>query len=81
MLTMKWLGVLFFCLSGVVSAEAFTCDQVRALSSEQRAYYIRVYSITPAQQDRIRRECYGSKGRHSIGVHHSPNEREARTGQ
>jgi hypothetical protein len=53
---MKWLVVLFFCLTGAVSAEAFTCDQVRALSSEQRAYYIRVYSITPAQQDRIRQE-------------------------
>jgi hypothetical protein len=76
---MKWLGVLFFCLSGVVSAEAFTCDQVRPQLGT--ASIIRVYSITPAQQDRIRRECYGSKGRHSIGVHHSPNEREARTGQ
>jgi hypothetical protein len=77
---MKLLGVLFFCLTGAVSAEAFTCDQVRALSSEQRAYYIRVYSITPAQQDRIRHECSGSKGRHSIGAHHSANEREARAG-
>jgi hypothetical protein len=66
---MKWLGVLFFCLTGVVSAEAFTCDQVRSLSSEQRAYYIRVYSITPAQQDRIRQECYGPKGRHANERH------------
>ena len=78
---MKWLGVLFFCLTGAVSAEAFTCDQVRALSSEQRAYYIRVYSITPAQQGRIRQECSGSKGRQSIGAHQSANEREARAGQ
>jgi hypothetical protein len=78
---MKWLGVLFFCLTGVVSAAAFTCDQVRSLSSEQRAYYIRVYSVTPAQQDRIRQECYGPKGRHSIGVHQSASEREAQAGQ
>jgi hypothetical protein len=78
---MKWLGVLFFCFTGAVSAEAFTCDQVRSLSSEQRAYYIRVYSITPAQQDRIRQECYGPKGHHSIGAHQSASEREARAGQ
>ena len=78
---MKWLGALLFCLAGVASAEAFTCDQVRALSSEQQAYYIRVYSISAVQQERIRRECYGSKGRHSIGAQRSPNEREARAGQ
>jgi hypothetical protein len=41
-----------------VSAHAFTCDDVRALSLGQRAYYIKVLSITPAQQERIRRECF-----------------------
>ena len=48
-------------LTGVASAEAFTCDDVRALSPEQQAYYIRVFNITPAQQDHIRRLCYGSR--------------------
>jgi hypothetical protein len=43
--------------SGILSAQAFTCENVRALSLEQRAYYIKVLSITPAQQERIRREC------------------------
>jgi hypothetical protein len=42
-------------------AQAFTCADVRALSREQLAYYIRVYSITPAQQHRIRFACYGAR--------------------
>jgi hypothetical protein len=32
----------------------FTRDDVRALSPDQQAYYIKVYNITPAQQDHIR---------------------------
>jgi hypothetical protein len=42
---------------GLASAQAYTCDDVRTLSSEQKAYYIRVFSITPAQQERIRHAC------------------------
>ena len=52
-------------LASVASAQGFTCDDVRALSPDQRAYYIRVYNITPAQQDQIRQRCYGSKARHA----------------
>ena len=35
-------------------------DFGQTLSQEKQAYYIRVLNITPAQQERIRRECYGS---------------------
>jgi hypothetical protein len=58
---MKWLWAALSTLTGIVSAQAFTCADVRALSSEQRAYYIKVYNISSAQQERIRRECYGAK--------------------
>lgn len=54
---MKWLLAALLTTSGILRAQAFTCDDVRALSLEQRAYYVRVLSITPAQQERIRREC------------------------
>ena len=65
---MKWLWTVLLTLAGVASAQAFTCEDVRALSAEQRAYYIRVYNITPAQQDRIRQACYGSKAPRVIAV-------------
>jgi hypothetical protein len=42
-------------------AQAFTCADVRALSREQQAYYIRAYNITPAQQRRIRLACHGAR--------------------
>ena len=54
---MKWLLAALLTTSGILSAQAFTCEDVRALTLEQRAYYIKVLSITPAQQERIRREC------------------------
>jgi hypothetical protein len=54
---MKWLWAALLTSAGIVSAQAFTCADVRALSLEQRAYYIKVFNITSAQQDRIRREC------------------------
>jgi hypothetical protein len=44
-------------------AQAFTCADVRALSHEQQAYYIKAYNITPAEQRRIRVACYGSRSR------------------
>jgi hypothetical protein len=59
---MKWLWVVALVLSGVVPARAFTCEDVRALSRAQQAYYIRAYSITPAQQARIRRACRSPSG-------------------
>jgi hypothetical protein len=57
---MKWLLAALMASTGIVSAHAYTCADVRALSQEKQAYYIRVLNITPAQQERIRRECYGS---------------------
>jgi hypothetical protein len=47
-----------------VPAQAYTCDDVRTLSSEQKAYYIRVFSITPAQQERIRHACFEPRTHH-----------------
>jgi hypothetical protein len=59
---MKALGTtILFALCSVASAQAYSCNDVRALSAEQRAYYIKVFNITPAQQDRIRQNCYGSR--------------------
>lgn len=55
---MKWLLAAFMASTSIVSAHAYTCADVRALSQEKQAYYIRVLNITPAQQERIRRECY-----------------------
>jgi hypothetical protein len=43
--------------------QAFTCVDVRALSREQQAYYIKAYNIDPAQQRRIRLACYGARSR------------------
>ena len=37
---MRWLWTILAILASVASAEAFTCDDVRALSPEQQAYYI-----------------------------------------
>jgi hypothetical protein len=50
---------------GIVSAQAYTCEDVRSLTLEQRAYYIKVFNITSAQQERIRHACYGSRFRHA----------------
>ena len=44
-------------------AQAFTCADVRALSHEQQAYYIKAYNITPAEQRHIRLACYGVRSR------------------
>jgi len=57
----NWLCAALLTSTGIVSAQAYTCADVRALSPEQQAYYIRVLNITPDQQERIRRECYGPK--------------------
>jgi hypothetical protein len=45
---MKWLWAAFLTSLGVMSAEAYTCADVRSLSLEQQAYYIRALDITPA---------------------------------
>ena len=58
---MKWLWVALLTSAGIVSVQAYTCTDVRALSQEKQAYYIKVLNITPVQQERIRRECYGAK--------------------
>jgi hypothetical protein len=84
---MRWLWALALSLGGVVSAQAYTCADVRALSAEQQAYYIKVYNITQEQQDRIRQTCYGTKAKHVITAsderpasHSSQAERDARIG-
>lgn len=51
--------------SGLAPAQAYTCADVRALTAEQQAYYVKVFNITPAQQNRIRRACYGT-GQHRL---------------
>ena len=65
---MKWLSAFALILVGVGSAEAYTCADVRALSAEQQAYYIKVFHISQAQQDRIRQACYGSKTHNVINA-------------
>lgn len=65
---MKWILVALLISSGIVSAQAYTCADVRALTSEQQAYYIKVFNITPAQQERIRHACYGTKVHHGTSV-------------
>jgi hypothetical protein len=46
---MKWLWTALLTAFGIISAQAYTCADVRTLSLEQQAYYIRVFSIMPAQ--------------------------------
>lgn len=55
------VGSSFVGITG--SAQAFTCADVRALSRDQQAYYIKAYNISPAQQHRIRLACYGARFR------------------
>ena len=84
---MRWLWAVVLTFGGMASAQAFTCADVRALSPEQQAYYIKVYSISQELQDRIRQACYGTKAKHVITVsdERSANravqgERDARNG-
>jgi hypothetical protein len=77
---MKWLWAALLTSTGVVSAQAYTCADVRALSQEKQAYYIRVLNITPAQQDRIRRECFVPKSE-GPSVHFGRRQRDARAEQ
>lgn len=77
---MKWLWAGALTLLGVVSAQAFTCADVRALSADQRAYYIKVLNITPAQQESIRQACYGSKARRTTASAEAPG-RHVETGE
>jgi len=84
---MKWLGVAALMLAGIGSAQAYTCADVRALTAEQQAYYIKVYNISQELQDRIRQACYGTKAKHVIPVsdervtnRSSQAERDARNG-
>ena len=84
---MKWLSAVLLASLGVVSSQAYTCDDVRALSSEQKAYYIRVFNITSAQQERIRHACYEPRVRRTAVSMEEPMgrfghaERDARAGQ
>jgi hypothetical protein len=77
---MKWLCAALIISTGIVSAQAFTCDDVRALSLVQRAYYIKVLSITPSQQARIRHECSKPAAEGTISQV-SRRERDARAEQ
>jgi hypothetical protein len=65
---MKWILAAVLTSSGMASAKAYTCADVRALTSEQQAYYIKVFNITPAQQERIRTACYGAKARRGTTI-------------
>ena len=81
---MKLLSAIALTLIGVGSAQAYTCADVRALSAEQQAYYVRVFHISTAQQERIRQACYGSKAHNVINVsdekvHSGRRERDTRT--
>jgi hypothetical protein len=74
-------------LAGMASAQAYTCADVRALTPEQQAYYIKVYNISQELQDRIRQACYGTKAKHVVTVsderaanHSSQGERDPRAG-
>jgi hypothetical protein len=84
---MKWLWAALWTSFGIVSAQGFTCADVRTLSLEQQAYYIKVFNITPAQQELIRRECNAPKTRHATTSVEGPTnhfgygERDARAGQ
>src|ERR1700719_4749842 len=84
---MRWMCAAIVIVSGAASAQAYTCADVRALSAEQQAYYIKVFNITPEQQDRIRQACYGPKTRQVVAIseerpagHYGRNERDARAG-
>jgi hypothetical protein len=82
---MKWLWAALLTSLGVMSAEAYTCADVRRLSLEQQAYYVRAFDITLAQQERIRHACYGPRPViTSVEVsisHFAHGERDARVGQ
>jgi hypothetical protein len=65
---MKSLGTVLVMLAGLAPAHAFTCADVLALTSEQQAYYVKAYNITPAQQGRIRHVCYASGQRKPVEV-------------
>jgi hypothetical protein len=67
---MKWLWTVALILAGAMPARAFTCADVRALSPEQQAYYIKVYNISPAQQARILHACYGRNVREAVATPH-----------
>jgi hypothetical protein len=80
----KWLSAIALTFTSVVSAQAYTCADVRALSSEQQAYYIKVFNINSATQERIRKACYGGRSRRAISVsderdRSGRHERDART--
>jgi hypothetical protein len=84
---MRWLGAAVLMLAGMASAQAYTCADVRALTPEQQAYYVKVYNISLELQDRIRQACYGTKAKHVIAAsdersanHAAQNERDARAG-
>jgi hypothetical protein len=80
------LAALLTSLSAM-SAEAYTCADVRSLSLEQQAYYVRALDITPAEQERIRHACYGPNTRSvttSVEVsisHFGQGGRDTRIGQ
>ena len=84
---MKWLWAALWTSFCIVSAQGFTCADVRTLSLEQQAYYIKVFNITPAQQELIRRECNAPKTRPATTSVEGPTnhfgygERDARAGQ
>lgn len=63
---MKSFWSVLVLLAAIAPARALTCTDVRTLTSEQRAYYIKVFNITPAQQERIRHACLPASERKPI---------------
>ena len=66
--SMKGLWAAILIVFAASPAQAFTCADVHALSRAQKAYYIKYFNITPAQQERIRVACYGGRSRHVISA-------------
>jgi len=63
---MKSLWVALLTLAATVPCQAYSCADVRALSPDQQAYYIKVFNITPALQERIRQFCNGSGAHNAV---------------
>ena len=63
---MKRLWAILLMFGAAAPAQAYTCADVRALSPEQQAYYIKVFNITPVLQERIRQFCNGSGAHRAV---------------
>lgn len=51
-------AALLFLMASVSSVLAFTCEDVRSLTSEQQNYYAKVFHVSAAQRHQIWLACY-----------------------